>query len=83
MYDTGWREENNKLSREFKFKDFKAAFAFMQRVAFECEAMDHHPDWENVYNRVRIALTTHSAGAVTELDRELARRIDGIHGEWN
>ena len=76
-----WKEENNSLIKEFKFKDFSEAFAFMTRVAIEAEKMDHHPYWENVYNRVKIVLNTHSAGnTVTDLDRKLAAKIDGLLG---
>jgi len=74
-----WKEENDCLVKEFKFPDFRTAFAFMTRVAFEAEAMNHHPDWCNVYNRVTIRLNTHdAAGKVTEKDHSLAKRIDGI-----
>ncbi len=72
-----WTEDDNKLQREFKFKDFSEAFAFMSRVALLAEKMDHHPEWSNVYNRVTIVLRTHSAGnTVTEKDRALAAAID-------
>jgi 4a-hydroxytetrahydrobiopterin dehydratase len=74
-----WKEENNKLIREFEFSDFQEAFAFMTRVAFLAEKANHHPNWSNVYNKVTIALTTHDAGnVVTEKDRELAASIDQI-----
>ncbi len=74
-----WIEADNKLSRTFSFKDFSEAFAFMTRVAIEAERLDHHPNWSNVYNKVNIELTTHSAGnTVTELDRKLAKRIDAL-----
>lgn len=74
-----WKEEDNKLVKEFEFKDFSAAFAFMTRVAIEAEKMNHHPLWENVYNRVKISLSTHDAGdVVTEKDKELADKIDGL-----
>jgi 4a-hydroxytetrahydrobiopterin dehydratase len=74
-----WKEENNSLNRKFEFKDFSEAFAFMTRVALEAEKMDHHPNWSNVWNRVEISLSTHSAGnKVTEKDRELAKRIDAL-----
>ena len=74
-----WKEENNKLVKEFEFKNFSAAFAFMTRVAIEAEKMNHHPLWENVYNRVKISLSTHDAGdVVTEKDKELANKIDGL-----
>jgi 4a-hydroxytetrahydrobiopterin dehydratase len=74
-----WKEENNKLSKTFVFKDFCSAFAFMTRVAFIAEKHDHHPDWTNVYNRVEIHLNTHDAGGiVTDKDRKLAEEIDKI-----
>lgn len=74
-----WEEKNNTLYRKFQFKDFSEAFAFMTRVALEAEKMDHHPDWSNVYNTVEIRLSTHSAGdVVTEKDRKLAKKIDGL-----
>jgi 4a-hydroxytetrahydrobiopterin dehydratase len=74
-----WEEKNNTLYRKFEFRNFSEAFAFMTRVALEAEKMDHHPDWSNVYNRVEISLSTHSAGdIVTEKDRKLAKKIDGL-----
>lgn len=75
----GWAFENEALAKEFKFANFRAAMAFMVRVAFEAEAMDHHPDWTNVYNRVSIRLNTHDAGSkVTAKDLELARKIEKL-----
>lgn len=74
-----WNEQDNKLQREFKFKDFSEAFAFMSRVALLAEKMDHHPEWSNVYNKVTIVLRTHSAGnTVTDKDRALAAAIDRL-----
>lgn len=74
-----WTEKDNTLNREFSFKDFSAAFAFMARVALAAEKMDHHPDWSNRYNKVNISLSTHDAGdIVTEKDRKLASIIDGL-----
>jgi 4a-hydroxytetrahydrobiopterin dehydratase len=74
-----WEEKNNTLYRKFEFRNFSEAFAFMTRVALEAEKMDHHPDWSNVYNTVEINLSTHSAGdIVTEKDRKLAKKIDGL-----
>ena len=74
-----WQEKKNALYRKFEFKDFSEAFAFMTRVALEAEKMDHHPDWSNAYNKVEISLSTHSAGdVVTEKDRKLAKKIDGL-----
>ena len=74
-----WQEEDNKLKRTFKFKDFTEAFAFMTRVAMLAEKMDHHPFWSNVYNTVNIELNTHDAGdIVTEKDYKLAKAIDQL-----
>jgi 4a-hydroxytetrahydrobiopterin dehydratase len=74
-----WEEKDNTLSRKFEFKNFSEAFAFMTRVALEAEKMDHHPEWTNVYNTVEIRLSTHSAGnIVTDKDRKLAKKIDGL-----
>ena len=72
-----WREENNALVAELKFKDFVSAFRFMTIVAELSEAHGHHPEWSNVYNRVSIKLTTHDAGnTITEKDRGLAAAIE-------
>ncbi len=74
-----WTEQNNKLEKTFRFKDFTEAFAFMTRVAFIAEKHNHHPEWKNVYNTVTIQLSTHDAGdIVTEKDRKLAVAIDNI-----
>jgi 4a-hydroxytetrahydrobiopterin dehydratase len=74
----GWNVEGEKLRREFKFSDFVAAFGFMTRVALLAEKADHHPEWFNVYNKVRIDLTTHDAGGLSERDFELAKQIDRL-----
>lgn len=66
------------ISRDFKFRDFSEAFAFMTRVALAAHAADHHPEWSNVYNKVTIALSTHSAGGLTEKDVALAETIDRL-----
>jgi 4a-hydroxytetrahydrobiopterin dehydratase len=73
-----WTLSNNKLKREFVFGDFNAAFGFMTRVALVAEAMGHHPEWSNVWNRVVIELTTHDLSGLSSLDVELAKRIDGL-----
>lgn len=74
-----WKEENNSLNREFTFTDFSEAFAFMTRVAILAEKLDHHPEWSNVYNKVKIKLSTHDAGdIVTEKDHKLAEAINGL-----
>jgi 4a-hydroxytetrahydrobiopterin dehydratase len=77
-----WRFENNALVAGFKFKDFKAAWSFMTRVAKLADEMNHHPDWSNVYNQVSIRLSTHEAGGVTALDTKLAEAISHIHQEF-
>lgn len=73
-----WSFEKNVLKRDFKFKTFIEAFSFMTAVAFEAEKLNHHPDWSNSYNRVKIALTTHAANGITQLDFDLANTIDRI-----
>ncbi|MDC6363839.1 MULTISPECIES: 4a-hydroxytetrahydrobiopterin dehydratase [Flavobacteriaceae] len=74
----GWTFEDGSITKSFKFKDFKDAFATMTRIAFECEKMNHHPDWENVYNTLNITLNTHDVGGVTEKDFKLAQVIETI-----
>lgn len=72
-----WQEKNNQLYRAFTFKDFKEAFSFMTKVALIAEKMDHHPNWNNVYNKVEIFLNTHDAGdTITDKDHALAKAID-------
>ncbi len=68
------------IRRTLKFADFSAAWGFMNRVALAAEAMDHHPEWFNVYNRVEITLTTHDPAGLTTLDVALAEAIDRITG---
>ena len=75
--DIGNGEEH--LKKEFTFKDFISAWAFMNKVALLAEKSDHHPDWSNSYNKVTILLSSHDAGnKVTEKDRNLAELIDKI-----
>lgn len=72
-----WKEENNSLTKSFKFKNFIEAWSFMTKVALIAEKMNHHPEWSNVYNSVTITLTTHDKGnTITAKDRELATKID-------
>lgn len=73
-----WSLREGKLYRRLVFKDFNEAFGFICRVALLAEAMDHHPEWSNVYNRVEISLTTHDAGGISERDFTLAQRINGL-----
>jgi 4a-hydroxytetrahydrobiopterin dehydratase len=72
------REDGLAIEREFKFKDFNQAFGFMTRVALYADKADHHPEWFNVYNRVRITLTTHDADGLSERDVAMARAIEGM-----
>ena len=78
----GWApvEGRDAISKTFQFGDFNAAFGFMSRVALKAEAMDHHPEWFNVWNKVDVTLSTHDAGGLTELDMELAAFMDGLAG---
>ena len=75
-----WRMTDGRdaIHRAFKFKDFSEAFGFMARAALVAEKMDHHPEWTNVWNRVEVTLSTHSAGGLTELDLALAEAMDKI-----
>ncbi|NLF67222.1 MAG: 4a-hydroxytetrahydrobiopterin dehydratase [Chloroflexi bacterium] len=75
---SGWSLDDGKLHKSFKFKDFGAALGWMVRVGLEAEKLDHHPDWCNAYNRVDVHLLTHSAGALTELDVKLAKKMDSL-----
>ena len=74
----GWSLVDGKLHRELVFSDFNAAFGFMTRVALIAEAMGHHPEWRNVWNRVVIDLTTHDTGGLSNLDQQVAQRINTL-----
>ncbi len=74
----GWTVKDDKLHREFKFKSFVEAFGFMSSLALVAEAMGHHPEWFNVYNKVTIDLTTHDSGGITQKDIDLARRANEL-----
>jgi 4a-hydroxytetrahydrobiopterin dehydratase len=80
MADEGvWRQEGESLVRDYKFKDFVEAIAFVNRVADAAEEANHHPDiLVHGWNNVRLTLTTHSAGKLTDNDRAMAERIDGL-----
>jgi len=76
-----WQETEKGLYRSFEFKDFSEAFAFMTRVALAAEKMNHHPTWQNTYNKLEIWLNTHDAGgAITDKDRKLAGEVDKLIG---
>jgi len=74
----GWKLSDEKLQRQWVFDNFIEAFGFMSRVALLAEAMDHHPEWSNGYNRVEINLTTHDAGGISQRDFTLADRINAL-----
>ncbi len=74
----GWSAVNGKLHKEYKFPDFVHAFGFMATSAIAIEAMNHHPEWFNVWNRVTVDLTTHDAGGITSRDVTLAGKLDAF-----
>ncbi len=76
----GWSVQQGKLHRTFEFRDFVHAFGFMASVALAAEAMGHHPDWSNSWNKVTIELSTHSVGGLSKFDFELAGKIQQIFG---
>jgi 4a-hydroxytetrahydrobiopterin dehydratase len=80
LLEAGWSlgPEGRSIAKTFRFRTFRDALAWMVRASFEAEAMDHHPDWTNVYNRVEVRLTTHSQGGLTDRDVELARRLEAL-----
>tara|TARA_Y100001968_G_scaffold174249_1_gene159682 strand:+ start:346 stop:633 length:288 start_codon:yes stop_codon:yes gene_type:complete len=73
-----WEIDNKTIKKEFEFNNFIDAFGFMSKVALLCEKMDHHPDWQNTYNKVKINLTTHDKGGITTNDIKLAESIDEL-----
>ena len=73
-----WEYFDNAIHAEFEFENFKDCFSAMSRIAFECEALNHHPNWSNVYNVLSISLYTHDAKGVTQKDFDLARAIESI-----
>ena len=74
-----WKQEGSFIKREFIFDNFVLAFGFMTTVAIEADNANHHPDWQNVYNKVSISLSTHDAGGLTDQDFSLATKIDGLY----
>ena len=73
-----WIQYNQTIKKEFKFNNFIEAFGFMTKVAFLSEKMDHHPNWQNTYNKVIIELTTHDIGGISTNDLKLAEAIDTL-----
>jgi len=82
----GWhltKDGREAVEKLYKFSDFKQAFSFMTLIALKAEQMNHHPEWENVYNKVKITLTTHDAGGLSKLDYDLAIYIDNSLNFFN
>lgn len=73
-----WDYKDQAIHTEYEFNNFKDCFSAMSRIAFECEALNHHPDWSNSYNVLNISITTHDSGGVTLKDIKLALAIEGI-----
>lgn len=80
---TGWVEVSGRdaITKTFTFDDFTDAFGWMTRVAIWAEKWDHHPEWDNVYRKVNVTLTTHDVGGLSTLDVKLARKMDGLAGQ--
>jgi 4a-hydroxytetrahydrobiopterin dehydratase len=74
--DDQWAIKNEKLCKTFKFKNFIRAFGWMSQIAICAEKLEHHPEWFNVYNKVKVELTTHDASGISELDFKLAEKMD-------
>lgn len=77
-----WNLVEGVIRRDFKFKNFVQAFSFMTAIALEAEKMDHHPDWSNSYNKLSIALVTHSANGITQNDFDMANKIDSLYKNY-
>ena len=82
LIKNGWvvSDGRDAIEKTFKFHDFIDAFGWMTRVAIWAEKWDHHPEWENIYNRVNVTLTTHDLEGLGTLDAKLARKMDSLFG---
>ncbi len=80
LLENGWQivDGRDAIFKEFKFTNFVEAFGWMTRAAIWAEKWNHHPEWENVYNRVRVTLTTHDVDGLSSLDAKLARKMDSL-----
>ena len=83
LLGAGWQlvEHRDAIVKTFTFKNFIEAFGWMTRTAIWAEKWNHHPEWENVYNRTTVTLTTHDVGGLSELDIKLARKMDILAGQ--
>ena len=75
---SGWSVTNGKLHKDFVFQDFIEAFGFMSKAAIHIEKMNHHPEWFNVYNKIKVDLVTHDVGGITQNDINLARTLNSL-----
>ena len=84
LFDANWLllDTRDAITKDFQFKSFKQAWAWMSEIALCAEQLDHHPEWSNTYNNVEIILTTHDAGEITDLDIKLANKIDTIEKKY-
>ena len=80
--DANWKINQKSINRDFKFENFKQALDFMNKVGKFCETINHHPNWYNAYNLVKIELTTHDLGGLSNLDFKLAKKIDTIYSSF-
>ena len=80
LLDAGWTlsDDGDAITKTFEFKNFVQAFGWMTQAAIHAEKLNHHPEWSNVYKTVEVALTTHDADGLTELDAKLARIMDKL-----
>jgi 4a-hydroxytetrahydrobiopterin dehydratase len=79
---TTWINNNKEMQKTYSFPDFETAMQFMQRATPLITSLDHHPEWTNIYNKVKVTLTTHDAGhIVTDKDQELANLLDGVYAQ--
>ncbi len=74
----GWQRDGNGIIKSYHFSDFIEAISFMNQAAFYAEALEHHPEWSNIYNVVNVRLTTHDTGGITSHDIRLAKRMEHI-----
>ena len=75
---SGWSVVNGKLHKDFVFQDFIEAFGFMSKASMHIEKMNHHPEWFNVYNKLKVDLVTHDAGGITQNDINLAKILNSL-----
>jgi len=80
LTDAGWDVSDNKAEKTFQFKNFIEAFGWMTSAAIVAEKLNHHPEWFNVYKTVKVTLTTHDTGGLSDLDLKLAKQMDALAG---